>query len=125
MNPFTALPVVDANAPAGSQSVVLPHVADGGGLKTEIVLMNTTNRVLTGNLNFFSPEGRELRLTLSGRASNTFPYRIPANGVLSLKTAGMAPAFVPVMLVAIGYAESDDGAHMVRRPSAMPCLGTA
>jgi hypothetical protein len=60
---ITATPPLDN---IGSGSVLLfPHLADGGGYKTQMVL--TSPQVLTvssGTLQFFSQSGRPLDLTL-------------------------------------------------------------
>src|SRR5262249_20128580 len=49
---ITTLPVVDLSAaPAtGGSGVVFPHYADGGGWTTQVVLVNPTDKALSGSL---------------------------------------------------------------------------
>jgi hypothetical protein len=102
---LATLPVVDETASAGAGFLVLPHITDGGGTKTQIILTNTTGQALTGQVTFYSPEGRELPLTIAGNTSSQFPFQINPGAILTLTTAGEAAG------VQVGYAriEPDRG----------------
>src|SRR5215510_1998477 len=50
---ITTLPVVDLSAPSPAGTIAIPHYADGGGWKTQIVLVNPGDRALAGTVQFF------------------------------------------------------------------------
>jgi hypothetical protein len=53
---ITTLPLTDsATIPVGTQ--VLPHFAAGGGWTTQVVLVNPTDALLSGNVRFMGPAG--------------------------------------------------------------------
>src|SRR5215510_417694 len=50
---ITTLPVVDLDAPSPAGTIAIPHFANGGGWKTQIVLVNPGDRALAGTVQFF------------------------------------------------------------------------
>ena len=69
---MTTLPVVNTSVsvPAGTQFI--PHFADGGGITTQILLVNPTENALTGVVEFYSQAGqltRSLPYSVGGRDS--------------------------------------------------------
>jgi hypothetical protein len=81
---ITTLPVTDtANAPMGMQ--IVPHFADGGGWTTQIVLINSTDGVLAGDVSFISA---------SGTPVSRSPYVIPAGSAIRIRTSGTGTATV-------------------------------
>ena len=80
---ITTLPVVDLSVPAGSETALLPHFADGGGWRTQVVLVNPTESAMAGSIQFY---------TQSGGASVQQAYSIPARGSYRYQTAGAGPA---------------------------------
>ncbi len=68
---ITTLPVVDLAASPGTDSVLIPHFADGGGWTTQVVLVNPTDIAMSGSVQFY---------TQAGAASTSVPYTIPSRG---------------------------------------------
>jgi photosystem II stability/assembly factor-like uncharacterized protein len=88
---WTTLPV--SPLAANTASVVLPTFANGEGWTTQFVLVNPTDKPMTGTLQFYdqgSPNtpGRASTVTLEGQADSTFSYSIPARSSLTRKTSG-------------------------------------
>ena len=76
---ITTLPVADLSVPAGSDPILFPHYADGGGWLTHILLVNTTDNLLTGTIQF------------SGLSASS-PYNIPPRSSFHLLTPGTPSA---------------------------------
>jgi hypothetical protein len=77
----TTLPVSPLPATPSSNTIVLPHFADGGGWTTEIVLTNLFDTPVAGSLLFFAPgnigeTAPVLTMSLNGVTSNNFSYTI-------------------------------------------------
>ena len=85
---ITTLPVADLSAAAGSDTILFPHFADGGGWTTQILLVNTTDNSMSGSIQF-SASLPPANYTLPGRSS--FKLRTP--GIAAAVTTG----FVQVM----------------------------
>jgi len=89
---ITTLPVTDLQAPVSTDSAVVPHFADGGGWTTQIILVNPTDRVLTGAIQFFDSSGGPATVVVNNQSSTSFAYSIPARSSQKLPTSGAAPA---------------------------------
>ena len=78
---ITTLPV----APLGTTSTatgLFPHFAAGGGWITQLILVNPTDGILTGRVEFFSQgsdmvPGAPATVTIDGVAASSFAYSIP------------------------------------------------
>ena len=93
---MTTLPVVPLATPA-SQTVMIPHFADGGGWTTQIVLVNPTDQTLNGNVQLFgqgtsTTAGAPVSITLNGQTATSFPYSIPARSSRLLESQNLAGA---------------------------------
>jgi glucose/arabinose dehydrogenase len=75
---MTTLPVADLTA-AISQPLTFPHFADGGGWRTQVVLVNPGGIALSGSAEFRSSAGQLL---------DTVAYTIPPNSSTRIQTAG-------------------------------------
>jgi hypothetical protein len=71
---LSTLPVIDPGAMA--TGTIIPHIADGGGWRTEVVLVNPTDLPLAGSLQFLG---------------STFNYQIAVRGAVRFPTQGKAP----------------------------------
>src|SRR5262249_52664806 len=80
---MSTLPVADLSATVSNTTTVLPHFADGGGWRTQIILVNPTDSPMTGNVSLF---------TSSGQAISTSPYSIPMHSSVKQLTPGTAPS---------------------------------
>jgi len=90
---MTALPVARIE-PLASQTQVLAHFADGGGWKTQVVLVNTTDTVLKGSLEFFGQgSGEEMaqpvEVTVNGVKGSRFSYDLPPRSARPFSTEGL------------------------------------
>ncbi len=71
------VPVADIGAStAGPQTV--PQFADGEGWRTTLVLINTTDTAISGELRVYDSAGRPSQATLNGSTNSTFAYSMPA-----------------------------------------------
>jgi len=78
-----SLPAADLSAPA-RDSAMLPLVTEGGGWSTQIVLINSTDQVLSGSIQFPSQNQASI-ITGSG-----LPYVIPARSARIVQRVGAA-----------------------------------
>src|SRR5262249_36386080 len=93
---MTTLPVVDLTATVG-QTVYFPHFADGGGWSTQILLINPTDDMMSGTVQFFgtgSPTttAQPQSVTIAGQTSSTFTYVIPGRSSRRFVTSGQTDA---------------------------------
>jgi hypothetical protein len=86
----TTLPLVDVDP--GNGTAFLPYFADGDGWSTEVILVNPTDDVLTGTVQFATAAGGVAGVTIAGRVDSSFNYSIPTHASQKLVTAGSGPA---------------------------------
>ena len=98
---ITTLPVTNlTTSTSAGGTLYLPHFADGGGWKTQVVLVNPSDSATSGFVQFFSTgsgsvAGQPLNLTVEGQLGSTFTYSIPARSSVRLATAGLGGVIVP------------------------------
>lgn len=89
---ITSTPIADLTKPPGSGPIYFAHLVDGGGYKTVIVLLNTSNTTQTGTLQIFKDDGTALIVhnVVSGppSGSSTFQYKIDPAGFYRFETDG-------------------------------------
>ena len=79
---MTTLPVAPLSS-TSSDTVYFPHFADGGGWVTQVILVNPTDRTITGTVAFLGPgsgtaSAAPVVLTLEdGSTGSNFDYSIP------------------------------------------------
>ena len=89
---MTTLPVAPLSS-TSSDTVYFPHFADGSGWATQIVLVNPTDRTITGTAVFLGPGSDTVAaspvvLTLDdGRTESRFNYSIPPHSTQRLTTS--------------------------------------
>jgi hypothetical protein len=83
---ITTLPVADLDAPAETGTTLFPHFVDGGGWTTKIVLVNPSDSVLSGTVQFVDPLGRPATAALNGQF--IFSYSIAARSSQTFQTGG-------------------------------------
>ena len=88
---MSTLPVTDLSLVPGSDPVIVPHFADGGGWKTHVLLVNPTDAALAGTVQFMpqTPGGvatPPLRITIAGQAGSIFPFTIAPRSSVRLST---------------------------------------
>jgi hypothetical protein len=81
---WTTLPVtyLQVNLPPIASTTYLPHFADGQGWTTQIVLVNPTDSVITGSIQFVSQQGAVVA---------TFPYSVARESSFKVASSGIAP----------------------------------
>jgi|GEM_PF-6315580 len=92
----TTTPVADLQKGTVTDPLYFPHITDGGGFKTSIILLNTSGVLESGTLQIFDDTGLPLAVHRegdSGAPSSLFSYGIPAGGLFIFRTDG-APASV-------------------------------
>jgi hypothetical protein len=87
---LTTIPVADLAVSPGYQTAYLPQVADGGGYRTLITLLNTSDSVETGRVAFFDNNGLLLNITAEGSSSSSsvYPYSISPGSIFMIQTDG-------------------------------------
>src|SRR6266850_915978 len=85
------LPISDISV-STTEIAYIPDFADGGGWSTQVALTNTSDDAMTGSVQFFSPSGLALTLTVDGQTATRFDYSIPARTSRTLQTSGSATA---------------------------------
>lgn len=88
---ITTLPVIALDSTT-SAPLSFPHFADGGGWKTDVILVNPTDSILTGSVQFFSQgetgtPGAAATLVVNGASGSSFSYSIPARSSFKLQTS--------------------------------------
>ena len=87
---ISPMPVADVNRVL-TQPLVIPHFADGAGWNTQIVLVNTTENAMLGEVRFRSQAGNPLDVGISGGGSaSVLEYAVPPRGFQRIDTAGVA-----------------------------------
>lgn len=84
--PLTTLPVVPISS--SRKSFNLPHIANGGGIKTQFVIFSL-GLGGTVNLSLNDDNGAGLEASLSnGETASSFQLELPANGAIFVETTG-------------------------------------
>ncbi|HEX9135414.1 MAG TPA: hypothetical protein VF905_00530, partial [Nitrospirota bacterium] len=98
---FTSFPVADLTQPPPvGAKLVFAHLLGGGGFQTLIVLMNTTNTPITGNVLLFKDSPSMPGFDFGTGPIAQIPYTIPplsAQSVTSKGTGGLTDGFAVVV----------------------------
>ena len=91
---FTILPVVSLGV-LNSDTIVLPHFADGGGWTTQVILTNPSDDPLMGTVQFFgggslNQSAPILSMSVNGATNSAFNYVIPPRSAVRLVTGNSA-----------------------------------
>ena len=73
---------------SGEPTLVFPQIADGGGIRSEIILTNPGSFQDTGTISLKTPDGQQLTLEVDGVELSSIPYSIKPGGILRLETDG-------------------------------------
>jgi hypothetical protein len=79
---MTTLPVAGLNM-ATAEVLTIPHFANGGGWRTQIMLVNPTDNAMNGSMEFRAS---------NGTVTETQSYSIQARSSAQIQTAGLSPA---------------------------------
>ncbi len=93
---MTTMSVIDLALPAATDTIVLPHFADGGGFTTQFVLVNPRDDTLSGTLQFYSTgsvaptnaPGIPVAVQIDGQTATSFNFSIPPPSSRRLQTSG-------------------------------------
>jgi trimeric autotransporter adhesin len=91
---MSTLPVINPIDSSGTPIEVIPHYADGGGWTTQVLLVNPTDTLAVGDLQFLDPGGAPANVALDGKTNTTFEYSVPPRSSQKLTTAGAAATTV-------------------------------
>jgi hypothetical protein len=88
---ITTVPVSASST--STETVIVPHFADGSGWSTQLVLVNPTDEPLSGVVEFFgqdsaSAPGLPVTLNVDGQTGRRFAWSIAPRSSKQLKTSG-------------------------------------
>jgi hypothetical protein len=105
---MTTLPVVDLDAALSYDTATMAHFAAGGGWSTDVVLVNPTNQVISGTLQFVNAAGKSVdsgAYTLPAQSSAHF-ITDPASTTVQTGSVSVTPTsgnVAPVPLTIFRY----------------------
>ena len=99
---YATLPVVDLTTTAGTDSLVFPHLAAGGGYTTQLILVNETDGAIQGSVRLKQSDGTPLLVRLGAQDVSSFAYFLPPEGVSRVELGDPT-----AQLVSVGYAVVD------------------
>ncbi len=85
---FLCLTPLSGSTSLSAQTLIFPQIADGGGIRSEIILTNPATIEDIGTIAFRDANGDVLALIFDGVPQSSLSYSIPAGGVLKLETDG-------------------------------------
>src|SRR5207247_3800339 len=106
---MTTLPVADLDAMVSRDTRTIAHFATGGGWRTEVLLVNPTDEVLSGTARFIGDDGRTIQ-SYSYRISPRSSRRLVAESASasiekgSVSITPLSSTATPVPLVIFGFA---------------------
>jgi len=129
---ISAIPIADISKVL-NQPVVIPQFADGGGWKSQIVLVNTTDDQIHGEVRFFSQgsssePGQPIEVGIGDAAASVVEYDIPPRGSQRIETAGTAEALSAGSVYIVPFAGNNTPhAHALLslQDSSVPLVQTA
>ena len=100
----TTQTVTPLPASISAGTILLPHFATGGGWRTKVILVNTTNNDVSGTAEFLgegtaTAEATPLTLTVNGATGAAFGYTIRARSSASLDALGALGLVQPAVQV--------------------------
>src|SRR5262249_39314788 len=89
-------PIVDAIAHAaqvGNKTITIPEVADGGGWNSDVILVNTSENLMHGVVEFFSPgsgnqPGAPMEVPIGDGSTSVVEFEIPMRSAQKIPPAG-------------------------------------
>ena len=87
---ITTLPVVDLKTVPFTSPIVLPHFAVSSGWTTHVILVNSTDTLLTGTIQFINPSGQAAAIATPA----SLVYAVPARSSQKIQTSGATPTIV-------------------------------
>lgn len=82
---FSTIPVLVDEA---ATTLYFPQVADGGGYRTNFILVHAGTGAMTARLEFYSSDGSPLSLPIGGQLKDFHEVQLSANGVTRFVTDG-------------------------------------
>jgi len=120
---MTTLPVADFSAPADTDPILFPQFADGGGWKTQILLLNTTDAAITGSVQFAGLLNQDYSIAPRSAAKIATPAAAPAVLIGSVRLTPSAGARAPVGVAVFSFKNAGVTVTEAGVPSLKP--GTA
>ncbi|MBM3789712.1 MAG: hypothetical protein FJW35_05110 [Acidobacteria bacterium] len=85
---FSTIPII-ADDTAGT--LYFPQVADGGGYRTNFIILHAGTAAMTARLEFYSSDGSPLALPIGGQLKTSHEVQLSTNGVARFITDGTSP----------------------------------
>lgn len=92
LSTFSSIPVNHTGY--GPSDLYFAHIADGGGYKTILLLLNAGNSPLVADLEIMQPDGTPWPLALNGTAAELRAVSIPAHGLSVYESSNLSPQTV-------------------------------
>jgi hypothetical protein len=83
-------------ATVDNKPVVIPHFVDGAGWFTEIVLVNTSEERMSGEIRFFGQDGNPLEVTLESTPGSIFSFDVAPRSFQRLNSTGSVNELITV-----------------------------
>lgn len=133
---MSPLPVVDLSVGPQEGPQVIPLFSTGGGMTTQILLVNPTGTPLDGSIQFLDAAGVPKEVTVDAELSTTFGYYVAPNSSTKLLVAGsetntesgsvrVVPGGVGVSPVSLAVLIHKPGDFTVSEASVPATMGTA
>jgi len=82
-------------------ALIFPHLGAGDILSTQIILINPTSQILSGEIRLTGSDGLALQLLLDGQPGAVFPYTLAPNGVFQGTLTSLAGVFTGYAVVTV------------------------
>jgi hypothetical protein len=79
-----SVPLLANGTVGGTNAIMFPQFAMGGGWATGLSLVNATSVTLTGRIDIFDTSGKPMSVLMNGTTQSTFTYSIAPNGMFLL-----------------------------------------
>jgi len=87
-----------------TQGITVPQFTDGGGWSSQLVLVNTTENPMSGEVRFRNPDGTPIEIGLSGGGSaSIFAYNVPPRSVQRFTTSGTSDSMSSGSIQVVPY----------------------
>jgi hypothetical protein len=86
---MSTLPVIESNVELDATAVA-PHFVDGGGWASELLLVNPTDTLLAGTVEFRDDMGMFTSVTIGGQNNSAFTYSVAPRSSWKIATDGVS-----------------------------------
>ncbi|MBI3939284.1 MAG: hypothetical protein HY315_00480 [Acidobacteria bacterium] len=77
---LTTVPLANLVRQTGEDTLIFPHLVQGAGFQTEIILLDTAGAPLAGTARFLAQSGEAMTLAFAGQSSTELNYKLSPHG---------------------------------------------